>query len=105
LELQREVVSANPFNIQYITNPAEQIKEYAFQKSDGVFSYIKNPTLKMQQQAVEENPYHIMYIDNPSPAMQLSAVQRLPGVYEHIKNPTPEVQAVYAAYQRKKRWG
>jgi DNA-dependent RNA polymerase auxiliary subunit epsilon len=104
-DLQQEVVSANPFNIQYITNPSDQIKEYAFQKSDGVFPYIKNPPLKMQQQAVEENPYHIMYIDNPSPEMQLSAVQRLPGVYEHIKNPTPEVQAVYAAYQRKKRWG
>jgi hypothetical protein len=104
LDLQHEVVLANPFNIQYITNASEQIKDLAFQKSDGVFPYIKNPTLKMQQQAVEKNPYHIMYIDNPSPEMQLSAVQRLPGVYEHIKNPTPEVQAVYAAYRRKKRW-
>lgn len=104
LDLQQEVVMANPFNIQYITNASEEIKDLAFQKSNGVFPYIKNPTLKMQQQAVEENPYHIMYIDNPSPEMQLSAVQRLPGVYEHIKNPTPEVQAVYAAYRRKKRW-
>jgi hypothetical protein len=105
LDLQKEVVSANPYNIQYITNAAEQIKEYDFRLSDGVFPYIKNPPLKMQQQAVEKNPYHIMYVDDPSPEMQLSAVQRLPGVYEHIRNPTPEVQAVYAAYQRKKRWG
>jgi hypothetical protein len=86
------VVEKNPYNIQHIKNPTDEVQMYVFQKDPWFFNNIKNPTPKVQMYVVEKDPFNIRHIKNPTPQVQMYVIEKEPLYIQYIKNPTPEVQ-------------
>jgi len=55
---------------------------------------IKNPSEQMQLVAVKQNGAYLEYIKNPSEKVQLAAVTQNGDAIKHIKNPSPSVLAL-----------
>ena len=88
---QKRKVKEEPYNIEYINNPREDIKTLAVKGKANCIAYINNPSEELQLQAVKENGFNVQNIYNPSEKVQLEAVKETACVISLIKNPTDRV--------------
>ena len=88
---QKRKVKENPYNVEYINNPSEEIKILAVKGKAGCITYINNPSEALQLQAVKKDGFAIQNIKNPSEKVQLEAVKKTDCVISFIKNPTDRV--------------
>ena len=88
---QKRKVKENPYNVEYINNPSEEIKILAVKGKASCIMYINNPSEALQLQAVKKDGFAIQNIKNPSEKVQLEAVKETDCVISFIKNPTDRV--------------
>ena len=63
---QKRKVKEEPYNIEYINNPREDIKTLAVKGKANCIAYIYNPSEKVQLEAVKETACVISFIKNPT---------------------------------------
>ena len=113
-EYYLSAVEYDPWALEYIDNPSEEVQVQALKKNSNVFKLIDNPSEEVQKVAVQSNAYNIVnienpseeiqklavsnrgyaikFIKNPSEELQIEAVRRSPSAIRHIKNPSEKVQ-------------
>lgn len=96
LEIQTALVKNDPFNIQFLRNPDEQVQLMAIKYSPEVIGKIHNLTLRAEVEAVKQNPSMIAKSYYQRPEAQMAAVLQDPLIISYIHSPTPDVQV--AAY-------
>ena len=85
-------VEYDPWALEYIENPSEEIQIQALKKNSNVFKLIDNPSEEVQKVAVQLNAYNIGNIENPSEEIQKLAVSNRGYAIRYIKNPSEEVK-------------
>jgi hypothetical protein len=77
IEKQLIMVKADPWSIELISDPDEELQLVAVRLDPEAVQFIENPTISVQRLVIAGNPWNIDYINNPSPAI----------VIEVLKNP------------------
>jgi len=72
-----EKVLANPYNIQYVDDPDEQLQSIAVSDNGYAIQFIKNPSEQIIIEAIDSNPQSIKYLDHPSDSIQLRAIEHI----------------------------
>ena len=89
-----EKLKKNPWAIEYIENPTEEMCLCAVSNAWNALRYIKEPSFDVMKKAVEEKGWAIQYIKEPSLELQKLAVQKDYDSIKYIKNPSCEVQVI-----------
>ena len=90
---QLTLIEKNPYAIETIENPSEELQLKAVKLLGESIEYIKNPSEKVQLEAIKENPYSIETIDNPSETVQLQAVTYFGDIIQYLPNASENVQS------------
>lgn len=60
-----EMVKRNPYTLEHIENPSEDIMLEAVRRNGMVLQYIKNPPLKVAEAAIENEARAIQFLPDP----------------------------------------
>lgn len=91
-EYYLSAVEYDPWALEYIDNPSEEVQKVAVQLNAYNIGNIENPSEEIQKLAVSNRGYAIKFIKNPSEELQIEAVRREPSAIRYIKNPSEKVQ-------------
>ncbi|ASV44498.1 hypothetical protein PBI_SCTP2_483 [Salicola phage SCTP-2] len=72
-----ENILANPYNIQYVDDPDEQLQNIAVCDNGYAIQFIKNPSEQIIIEAIDNEPQSIKYLDYPSDNIQLRAIEHI----------------------------
>lgn len=70
-----ELIKDDPYSIQFIVNPSEQLQLYAIKLDPYSIRHINKPSELVQLAAINKNVYLIEYINNPSESIQLESIK------------------------------
>lgn len=85
------MIRNNPYVIERLENPTEEMQLVAVETNGLALQYIKNPSAAVQKAALQNTPRAIQYIENPSEDMLLQVVNAGWNNLDYIKNPSPEL--------------
>lgn len=86
------MVSKDPYSIQYMETPPENVQSIAIRIDPDVIKFIKDPSEKVQLEALEGDPFVIRFIKNPQTNVILYALKLEASVINHIKNLSDETK-------------
>jgi hypothetical protein len=84
-------VQQSIFNLQFITNPTEDIYLVAVNANGNALKYITNQTADICMEAICANPEAIIYVKNQSLNMCLAVVVQDGLLLQYVKNQTDEI--------------
>lgn len=87
-------IKENPWAIEYIENPTEEMCLYAVSKAWNALKYIKEPSYEVIKKAIESKGWAIQFVKNPSLELQELAVEKDYDSIKYIKNPASEIQII-----------
>lgn len=89
-----EKLKENPWSIEHIENPTEEMCLYVVSKAWNALKYIKEPSCDVIKKAIESKGWAIQFVKDPSLELQKLAVEKDYDSIKYIKNPTTEVQVI-----------
>ena len=82
------MIQNNPYVIERIENPTEEMKLLAVQTNGLALQYIPHPSQAVQEAAVANTPRAIQFLENPPETLLLQAVQHGWNNLAYIKHPS-----------------
>jgi hypothetical protein len=96
-------VEKNPWNIQYIQNPTDEVQDYILKNHKAYIFHIKNPNNKIkplvdseeyQMRSLKYSSFDIEHIENPTDEVQDYILKNYKEYIFHIKNPNDKIKSL-----------